>query len=65
MRAEGQRRFEFRLVGGRKDTARLGRALGRARVVGVLGEREDPLPGGGEFLVLPEPRLESGDLQGE
>ena len=28
-------------------------------------EREDPLPGGGEFLVLPEPRLESGDLQRE
>ena len=34
-------------------------------LVGVLGEREDPLPGGGEFLLLPEPRLESGNLQGE
>ena len=45
------------------DTARLGRALGRTRIVGVLGEREDPLPGGGEFLLLSEPRLESGNLQ--
>ena len=47
------------------DTARLGRALGRDRIAGALGEREDPPPRGGEFLLLPEPRLEGGDLQGE
>ena len=63
--AERERRFDFRLVGGWKGTARLGGALGRGRLGGVLGEREDSLPGGGEFPVLPEPRLEGGDLQGE
>ena len=39
--------------------------FGRTCIVRVLGEREDPLPGGGEFLLLSEPRLESGNLQRE
>src|SRR5262245_1496166 len=61
---EGQCRFELRLVGGCPDTTRLRRVVGRTRIVGALGEREDPLPRGGKFLVLSEPRLESSDLQG-
>jgi hypothetical protein len=63
--AEGQYRCEFRLIGVWQDTASLGDHLGRGLVFGVLGEREDPLTGGSEVLVLPEPRLESGNLQKE
>ena len=62
---DGQCRSELRLVGECPDTARPGHALGRTRIVGVLGEREHLLPGGGEFLLPSEPRLESGNLQGE
>src|SRR5262249_36125506 len=62
---EDQRRVAFRLVGGRKDTAGPGSALGRGRVAGVLGEGEDPPPGGGVFLALPEPRLQGSNLQGQ
>ena len=46
------------------QSVRLWRLLG-CSLAGVLGQCEDPLPGGGEFLVLPEPRLEGGDLQEE
>src|SRR5262249_45639887 len=60
---EGQRRLAFRLVVGRKETTHLGRAIGHQPVVGAPGEGEDLPSGGGEVLPLPEPPLESGDLQ--
>src|SRR5262249_22640470 len=41
------------------------RTLGRTRIGGARGQREEPLPGGGQFLVLAEPGLEGSDLQGE
>jgi hypothetical protein len=55
--SENHRCFELRLVGGCPDTARPGRTVGRARIVGVLGERENPVPGSGELLLLFEPCL--------
>ena len=62
---QGQRRFDYRLVGGRQDAANLGGAIGRVRVVGALCEREDSMTRRGELLLLSEPRLEGGHLHGE
>src|SRR5262249_32308829 len=62
---EGQRRFQLRLVGGRNDATCLGRLVGRGLIAGAHGEGEDPLPGGGEILLLTEPRLAGSDLERE
>ena len=61
--SEGQHRFEFRRVGRWTQGTGLCGAARRHRVVGPLGEREDPPPGRGIFLVLPEPHLKTGDVQ--